>query len=119
MSLREGQSSGVAEAALRPTGGPPAPLRPGSAPGAGLLRTLAWEELYLTLPPAQQQELLTLAERQGILYAPQLPAPGNATPLEPERRLLAQLLRGQIDGLQPVCPGPVAVFDSQLDAVQR
>jgi hypothetical protein len=70
----------------------------------------------------QQQELLALADRQGILYYHQLPATGNGTPAapaDPARRVLAQVLSGNTRELDAVAADAVAVRDTALDATQR
>src|SRR5262249_976923 len=119
-----GSVSAVAAApgTLAEGAGPPAP-RPGTDKVAP--RPPLWEEFYRSVSPAQQVELLSLAERQGLLYAHQLPAAGNGnrgpTPDLPAGplNLLAQLLGPQPPGLEPVRPAPVAVLDTALDAGQR
>src|SRR5262249_7682273 len=66
------------------------------------------------------QELLALAERQGLLYFHQLPQfPTNGTPAAPDRQLFSQLLNGQTQSLEPVRPGPVDLQDIDLDPAQR
>ncbi len=71
------------------------------------------------MSPAQQRELLSLAQRQGILYFHQLPAPANGPPAEQTRPLLGQLLSGSSGDLQPLRPPGVEVSDTALDACQR
>src|SRR5205823_5571058 len=66
-----------------------------------------------------QQELLTLAERQGLLYAHQLPAANDGFKLEQGHRLFTQLLSGRVEQLESVRPSPVEVIDTELDEVQR
>src|SRR4051794_99779 len=78
-----------------------------------------WEDLFRSIAPAQQRELLALAQRQGVLYAHQLPPLGNGTPADPGRQLLARLLGGRTEELEPIRPVPVEVADSALDAAQR
>jgi hypothetical protein len=71
--------------------------------------------------PEQQQELLALARRQGVLYAHQLPPATNGTapPAEGWRQLLTRLLAGQTEGLDPLRVPPAVVGESPLDDVQR
>jgi hypothetical protein len=80
-----------------------------------------WEDLFRSASPEQQQELLALARRQGVLYAHQLPPMGNGPrpPAEGWRQLLTRLLAGQTEGLEPLRASPVAVGDAPLDEVQR
>ena len=83
-----------------------------------------WEELYHSASPAQQQELLSLAGQQGLLYAHQLPpAPTNGTRPSSDdartSRLLSQALAGQVEALAAVVVEAVAVHDTALDACQR
>jgi AAA domain len=101
-------------AAPRPAAGPSAPPVPD--PFAWSLR---WEEFYLGLAPAKQQELLSLARQQGLLYAHQLQPAGNGGPPDVGRQLLGQLFSGRTDGLQPLCPDSIESLDPELDADQR
>jgi hypothetical protein len=86
-----------------------------------------WEELFPHVPPAQQQELLTLAGRQGLLYAHQLPVltNGNGARTLPHveepasRQVLARIVAGHTNDLQPVRALPLQVEDTALDAAQR
>jgi hypothetical protein len=79
----------------------------------------SWEELYRAASPQQQQELLLLAQRQGLLYTHQLPPMLNGSQAEPDRPLLARLLRGQVAGLEPLRPVPLEMHDQALDEIQR
>jgi len=83
----------------------------------------AWEDLYRCASPAQQQELLTLAGKQGLLYAHQLPAPNTSSRVVSDdsrgTRLLSQALHGHLEDLPAVTVEPVAVSDTALDALQR
>src|SRR5579864_6974715 len=124
MTHRERHAPGsVSAVAARPTlgdsAGPAAPR-----PRHGSDHALIWEEFYRSVSPDQQRELLSLAGRQGLLYAHQLPAgngnrPPSADALAGPPRLLAQILDGQTAGLDPVRPVPMTVRDSVLDATQR
>jgi hypothetical protein len=78
-----------------------------------------WEDLFRSISPAQQRELLALAQRQGALYPHQLPGGGNGVPVEPGRQLLTRLLAGRTEDLEPVRCTPVEVTDNALDAAQR
>src|SRR5439155_283327 len=89
------------------------------APAAGADReSLSWEDLYAALSPQQQQELLDLAARQGLLQAHQLPAVDPA-PMQQRRQLLTQLLSGKAHNLGEFSPAPLIVRDEALDAAQR
>ena len=82
------------------------------------MRRPTWEELYQAASPAQQRELLGLAEQQGILYGDQLPEiptlSGNVG-----SPALAQILKGSVSSLQPFHAAPVSVMDRTLDDCQR
>jgi hypothetical protein len=67
--------------------------------------------------PAQQRDLLDLAEHQGFLYGHQLPAmpDGDAA----GSIGFASLLQGKLEDVQPVPSQPVTVCDEALDAAQR
>src|SRR5260370_34354490 len=128
MSQRERQASGsVSALAAAPKASGecagPAPL-PRSGPGAdnASARALLWEDFYRSASPAQQVELLSLAGRQGVLYAHQLPAAGNGSrPPVPDAapgplHLLPHLLSGQTPDLGPGRPPSVVGHDTALDA---
>src|SRR4051812_32095618 len=120
MTQGERQASGGLSgtvSVLPPPGGPAAPSRPGphlepSAPRASL-----WEDVFRGASPAQQSELLSLAGRQGLLYAHQLPRGGNGTrPATATEdacglQLLSRLLQGQVGDLEPIRPDAVEVQD--------
>jgi hypothetical protein len=99
----------------------PAPR--GSAAESGAGREPSWEELYRSASPAQQQEWLALAGRQGLLYAHQLPAPSNgsrtATDDSRNLRLLSQALAGQVEELPAITVEPITCQDTALDEAQR
>ena len=111
------------------TGSPGAP----ATVAAGLLRKppvdaavdrlVHWEELFRHASPAQRENLLTLARRQGFLYAHQVPAPTDgkkpATGKEgtPATEKLTRLLEGV--NLPPVRPQPLTAYDEALDRLQR
>src|SRR5215469_13815189 len=119
MTQRECAASGEAEVALRPAGECHAPAHLEKASGTRIHPVPVWEHLYRAISPEQQRELLALAERQGILYAHQLPVISNGSAVEPTRKLLTQLLSGAIAELPPLYAEPVEVGDHELDAVQR
>src|SRR5215467_1214965 len=78
---------------------------------------LRWEELFRSVSPAQQQELVTLAARQGLLYGHQLPPVRNGTAAPPAsetaaRQFLSRLLGGHVNDLEPVRAQGVTVADS-------
>jgi hypothetical protein len=130
MTQRERQASGgreqpaatvVAEAPPRPSAVTAAPLHAGTGP-QGPDPAPPWEDLYQNASPQQQEELLALAGRQGVLYEHQLPPPagnGTGTGTAPGRPLLGRLLTGQARDLEPVRPLPLTVHDTGLDAAQR
>jgi hypothetical protein len=130
MSQRERQASGsvsaVAAAPRAPgEGAGPAPVpRSGTADDASA-HALLWEDFYRSASPAQQLELLSLAYRQGILYAHQLPVNNNGARVPaPDAapgplHLLPDLLAGRTQGLGSAGPAPVVVHDKALDAGQR
>src|SRR6516225_182126 len=111
------------------TGSPGAP----ATVAAGLLRKppvdaavdrlVHWEELFRHASPAQRENLLTLARRQGFLYAHQVPAPTDgkkpATGKDgtPATEKLTRLLEGV--NLPPVRPQPLTAYDEALDRLQR
>src|SRR5207247_5989871 len=102
MTQRERQPSAGATLPPRPA---PALPRAGGSAHAGEPRVPPWEDLFRSVPPAQQHELLALAVQQGVLYAHQLPMSDPAI-LNQRRALLSQLLADKID-LAPVPSRPV------------
>ncbi len=119
MTQRERQASGGTQAAPWRALGHPALLPSGASPEPRPASTPLWEDLCRSVSPAQQMELLALAERQGVLYSHQLPTGGNGTPRDRGRQLLTQLLSGHTEALEPFHPAPVDVHDAALDARQR
>jgi hypothetical protein len=124
MTQRERHSSSVVtEPAIRPATAQPSSLRP--APAAELARdtsrdaALSWETHFHSISQGQQQELLSLAEKQGVLYAHQLPPITNGLCLDPIRGLLPEILAGRLDHLEAIRPSPLTVVDSDLDETQR
>src|SRR5438309_11177664 len=114
MSQRERQTPGRASptAQQRPGGSAVSTFR--SAAGNGMP---SWEEIYQSAPAALREQLLSLAERQGVLYSHQLPAiTPNGAPAEPCRRFLTNVFNGHLDELEVVAPGPVEFVDTELDA---
>ncbi|HZT81873.1 MAG TPA: hypothetical protein VFA26_16730, partial [Gemmataceae bacterium] len=105
----------MSAAAPRPPLPAAAPPRPAAAtaPAWGPI----WEDFYRSATPAQQSALMTLACRQGVLYAHQLPP--VPSPADRGRQFLTRLLNGQTEDLAPVRPAPVEVEDAELDAGQR
>jgi hypothetical protein len=98
----------------------------GAAPDSGAPGLSPWEDLFRSASPEQQQELLALARRQGVLYAHQLPAVNNGShaPTQGWRQLLTRLLAGETEGLEPLRvlpapPGEVPLDDLQREAVAR
>src|SRR5438034_7378426 len=115
MTQRERQVKGGTKAAPWRAPGPPALPPAEAAPESRPASAPLWEDLCRSVSPAQQMELLALAERQGVLYSHQLPATGNGTPRDRGRQLLSQLLSGQMDILEPVAAAAVEVQDTELD----
>ncbi len=76
-----------------------------------------WDEWYQRASPAQRQEALAQAARDGILYAHQLAAPANA--VMPPRPLLSTLLNDPAKELEPFDPPALEYHDPELDATQR
>jgi hypothetical protein len=76
-----------------------------------------WDEWYHRASPAQRQEALARAARDGILYAHQLATPGNAA--TPPRPLLSTLLNDPAGELEPFDPPALEYHDCELDATQR
>ena len=114
-------SGGVAEAAGSPANGHEAPSHSRDTSGPVVSPASLWECIYRSASLAQQQELLGLARRQGLLYAHQLPplSNGNQSATEPPRQLVTRVLGGHVDDMEPVSPGPLEFFDRDLDADQR
>src|SRR5262245_7398479 len=131
MTQRQRQASpGMSATATAPptaggATGLPAPPRSTPAALASLAASSLWEGVFRNASPAQQEELLALASRQGLVYAHQLPsnngAQPHAGPPEDPRclNLLSRLLQGQTGDLQPVRPRRVSVFDTDLDERQQ
>src|SRR5262245_48072738 len=108
MSQRDRNSRGaVSEPVPRPAAGQPVLPRPRPA-DTHHDSTLGWDSHFHSLPRSQQQELLSLAERQGLLYAHQLPPVPNGNGSEPPRGSLPRLLAGELDHLEPVRPTSVS-----------
>jgi hypothetical protein len=82
---------------------------------------LSWEALYRSASPSQQAEWLSLAQRQGVLYAHQFSVPLNGSSLSPNpgRPFLTGLLAGQTEGLPPLRVRPAPPGDAPLDEAQR
>src|SRR5437868_6453427 len=103
-----------ATAVLEPPRPPPA-SEPGLAP--------AWEEFFRQASPAQQYQVLTLARRQGVIYAHQLPAPTNGDSSLPGDTVrwnaLNHLLAGHKNDLDPVAETTFDPVDVGLDGEQR
>jgi hypothetical protein len=88
-------------------------------------RHLRWEEWFQNASTIQRDAMLTLAARQGLLYAHQVPHPANGlrTKSAPEDAVrlqdLVRLLDGKTDALVPVVVRPLDFSDQQLDRLQR
>jgi hypothetical protein len=92
-----------------------------AAAEAGATGLPLWDDFFRGASPEQQQELLALARRQGVIYAHQLPPAGNGShpPAEGWRQFLTRLLAGQTDGLEPLRVPPAAPGAAPLDDLQR
>lgn len=120
MTQRErNSSSAVTEPVVRPASAQPSSLRPAPITEPARDATVSWETHFHSISLGQQQELLSLAEQQGVLYAHQLPPVTNGVCLDPIRGLLPEILAGRLDHLEPIRPSPVMVVDSELDEAQR
>jgi hypothetical protein len=78
-----------------------------------------WDELFQSFSRSQQEELLALAGRQGILYSHQLPATLNGSAASAGSNLLSRLLSNQHEQLAPSHPATCVVLNGDLDASQR
>lgn len=102
-----------------------APVPARSPADATTPRVLHWEEWFQSATPAQRADMLTLAARQGLLYAFQVPPAANGVknklPVENPAHLqpLVRILAGETDGLAPVCTRPLTFIDQELDPAQR
>src|SRR5438445_11207905 len=106
MIQRERAASGAAETVSGPASGRATPAPAGGVSPA-THRPAAWEDLYRALSADQQRELLSLAERQGIVYAHQLPGAANGTAVDRDRQLFARILSGAVAELQLLYAEPV------------
>src|SRR2546422_11495711 len=111
MIQRERVASGEAKAVSGPAGSRHAPAHPEGSSGTLSHRVPVWEDLYGAISPEQQRELLSLAERQGVLYAHQLPVKPNGAALEATRPLLAGMLNGDVAELLPLHAKPIEIGD--------
>src|SRR5690242_4179942 len=109
MIHQERAASGAADAVARPAGHRQQPAVPEGAGGTRTHQGPLWEDLYRAISPEHQRELLSLAERQGILYAYQLPVISNGTTAEMSQKSLARVLNGDVGELQPLFADPVEV----------
>ncbi|MBM4070028.1 MAG: hypothetical protein FJ271_13910 [Planctomycetes bacterium] len=88
-------------------------------------RSLQWDELFLHATPAQRSELLSLARKQGLLYAHQLPVYANGKKSvthhddHGQLRALSNLATVPPERWQPVEPVDFVPIDESLDAGQR
>jgi hypothetical protein len=82
--------------------------------------TTSWEDIYHAANSDQQQQLLALARRQGLVYAHQLPATNGHKPPEASVTVakLTRLLEGDGD-LPPADPQPIQMLDEHLDRMQQ
>jgi hypothetical protein len=118
MTQRQRQSAtAVSETTLRSTCVEPPLQRAAAQPGG----PRSWDELFHSATPAQQAELLTLARRQGIVYASQLPAAAslNGSDGDRSRQFLTHLFHGQTADLPPLQRASIDFMDRELDDAQR
>jgi len=96
-------------------------VRAGISAGRAAPALPPWDELFRTASLEQQQELLALARRQGVLYAQQLPpiTNGTHTPSESAHQFLSRLLAGHTEGLVPLRVPPAPAGELPLDDLQR
>src|SRR4051812_18547572 len=86
------------------------------------LRVLGWEEWFQNASAAQRTDMLTLAARQGLLYAYQVPSPVNGVknkvPTEdtPHLQTMTRLLAGNTEDLAPAAVQPLTFLDQELDS---
>lgn len=119
-STASGSTATMAATAVLPTGS----ARP-SLPHDLPVRSLQWDELFLHATPAQRSELLSLARKQGLLYAHQLPVYANgkkaASHLEDhgQLHLLANLAANPPDRWPAAEPIDFTPIDEALDEAQR
>ncbi len=90
-----------------------------------------WETYFRLLSPSQQEQLLALSRRQGILFAHQLPGPNgksvSASDQTSRANLLNQILAGHCSphpggrgqGEEGIAAEELSWVDSALDANQR
>jgi len=104
-------------AAPRAAAGPAVPPRP--QPTAETADRTSWDDLFPRLNPTQQDELLSLARRQGLLYLHQLPATTNGNGTDRARQFLASVLAGKTADLPTISTQPIPLIDTDLDATQR
>src|SRR4051812_11887721 len=102
---------------LAPSRGPDRPA-PAEVPPALAGGPPPWEEVFQSIPSAQQNQLLSLAKVQGILSPPQLP-PLSTAPPAAANRVLTRILSGLTEDLQPVQPPELEILDAALDSAQR
>jgi hypothetical protein len=89
-------------------------------PGRDAARDSLWQEIFPRLSRQAQIELLALAERQGVLYAEQLPKErGEKDDRDSNDSGAITVLRGRVENLEPLQPVPLKVTDEALDADQR
>ncbi len=124
MTQRERQTPDAGSAAPACAADPAAPVAPPLAgPPAAARNGVGglWEDLFHRASPGQQQDLLALAGRQGIVYAHQVAVGenGNGAARATRRTLLPALLNGQTKELEAVRPSPLETVDAALDPWQR
>ncbi len=116
MASRDRRGSGRPNAARRPAAS--AVTSPGNAVLQPTKPSISdWDGVFQTLTPEERSVLLTLAGRQGLLHAHQIPISRNGTASAPED--IARIMDGDLGDVEPVRPDEVPIFDTALDDAQR
>jgi len=87
------------------------------AAAAVKVATLVWEQVFRTAAPDERERLLSLARRQGIVFAHQLPNSRSTSNLE--RPVHVQVLNGRLEAWTPLRVQPITARDADLDPIQR
>jgi len=87
------------------------------AAAAVKVATLIWEQVFRTAAPDERERLLSLARRQGIVFAHQLPTSRSTSNLD--RPVHVQVLSGRLEGWTPLRVQPIAARDADVDPIQR
>src|SRR5581483_9286147 len=120
MTQRERHASGraIVAAPRAPSGQASSPASV-SSPEHRATQHVSWEELFQSVSGELRAELLNLAQRQGLLYADQLPSPNGPIPSTSSRPILSEILSGSEVKLPPLRISPLEALDTNLDSVQQ